>query len=1149
MRRYCLFYNIQFQLIIIFLIIIRILKIQSLLNYKSIYISNNNYLVITPTNLYYYNSNDESKSNVHNFSGQQIINSEEESAMINFGYFRDGTNPVHLLLVKHYIYALYNGEYICDCSNEDLFGYYSEIYAITCTTGYCYYILGFINSDKKLQLFLMQNPKGVCPSTKMFSVEINNVDSSNINCQFMQSSNGEVLTCFYQSSNEIVASSFKTNINEFFPFNTNIENITNLMKTKSNNEAKIIKSTLSQDRKKALVCYTNNDSKCNCLIYDIINNEWSDYDTYLTGCLLEISSLYIEYLEKKNEYIVYCFQSSTRFDLQKFNSTFGKEEDEENGIYELSNSLANCPDYYLYSFIHNSDDIKILTICDNSITNIEAINLKFIPSTIITTILTTLTSFPTRSPSTIPIIPTTYLSFILSSYVANYPSITSTIHNSQNDNNIIQKNSEKSKEEIINNLDKGINDFDIGKVYEIFGDDYNIKISPINSKQYENISTYIDFSNCEKLIRQSNTLSESSVLTVYQIEIDNPNQQSLINHVEYAVFNENKEKLDLSVCENELIEIKYQLNTSMINKTKVKYYADLGIDIFNIKDDFFNDICYSYSEGDSDIILNDRVTDIYQNISVCENNCNYNKINLTDYTVSCICSIKKEVSTEYPPPRLDQIIRDTFEDSNVAVIKCYNLVFSLKNKLKNAGFWIFTILVFLHFPFFIYYFIYNISSIKKYIFVEMNKFNYWCQIINPPKKENMKRKYQRKVINNKSKKNNRITTNSYLINLKDYKTSSTTLNLKKKKYIKINKEISSINNNKNDIIGNLKLKSNQVLLKNAKNNKNIKTNNLSRNKNKNKNMVQPIVFMNYKILNNYKNSDEALHINCINSTQKILTKVNKINKDKKIKLSPKFYSLIQIDANNSSNTKPINSNFILNNYDYETALKYDRRNFLRIIYICILAKENIINILFFKTPLDIQSLRICLFIFTYSCDLAFNTIFFTNENISDKYHYQGNNLFLFSMVNNLLQSVISSVVSIILVNIFQHMIESRDNFEDIFRDEEKKMRKDKNYKVSRKTKLEILDKIRIISSKLKTKIILFIIIEFMIMIFFYYFVTAFCEVYKKTQNAWLYDFFTSFFISFSYEILGAFIIAIFYILSIRYKIKFVYNIALFLYSI
>ena len=94
---------------------------------------------------------------------------------------------------------------------------------------------------------------------------------------------------------------------------------------------------------------------------------------------------------------------------------------------------------------------------------------------------------------------------------------------------------------------------------------------------------------------------------------------------------------------------------------------------------------------------------------------------------------------------------------------------------------------------------------------------------------------------------------------------------------------------------------------------------------------------------------------------------------------------------------------------------------------------------------------------------------------------------------------------IILANVLQHLISSRKSYENAFRIEEKKMRKLKNYKVSKKTKLKIANKIRQISKTLKFKIVIFIIIEFSLMLFFYYFVTAFCEVYKNTQISWLSD--------------------------------------------
>ena len=111
------------------------------------------------------------------------------------------------------------------------------------------------------------------------------------------------------------------------------------------------------------------------------------------------------------------------------------------------------------------------------------------------------------------------------------------------------------------------------------------------------------------------------------------------------------------------------------------------------------------------------------------------------------------------------------------------------------------------------------------------------------------------------------------------------------------------------------------------------------------------------------------------------------------------------------------------------------------------------------------------------------------------------------------------------------------------------MRKNKKYQISKMTKVKILKEIKQILLRLKIKILIFLLLEFSMMIFFYYFVTAFCEVYKKTQISWLYDFCISFLISFATAVFTAWILAIFYILSIKYKIRCIYKIVIFFYNL
>ena len=100
-------------------------------------------------------------------------------------------------------------------------------------------------------------------------------------------------------------------------------------------------------------------------------------------------------------------------------------------------------------------------------------------------------------------------------------------------------------------------------------------------------------------------------------------------------------------------------------------------------------------------------------------------------------------------------------------------------------------------------------------------------------------------------------------------------------------------------------------------------------------------------INNSSETKEDVHNN---TEQKDLEqkdeKVNKI----KLKMMGK-YSLIFINANNEVNLAPYNSNYIINNYDYDEAIIYEDRSYFRIFFILLIAKENVLNMIFFNPPL------------------------------------------------------------------------------------------------------------------------------------------------------------------------------------------------------
>ena len=312
-----------------------------------------------------------------------------------------------------------------------------------------------------------------------------------------------------------------------------------------------------------------------------------------------------------------------------------------------------------------------------------------------------------------------------------------------------------------------------------------------------------------------------------------------------------------------------------------------------------------------------------------------------------------------------------------------------------------------------------------------------------------------------------------------------------------------------------------------------------------------IKIINYNNSNSFSLSNNTLKNLSIKMTRNPKKQLNKkiISNEDNTKF-PGYYNLIRINANNSlRNNYLLNSKYILDNYDYEKSIKYDKRSFCRIFYICILSKENILNTFYFKSPLEIQVLRISIFIFNNSCDFSLNALFYLEQNISDKYHYKGNNLFWFSLLNNIVISFTSTIIGFILVICLNLLTNSKDSIEEIFRNEEEKLFKNENLKLSKNTKQIIHTKIQRIFKLLKIKIVFYIIFQLVLIIFFLYYVTAFCEVYKDTQISWITDSVVSFIISIPIQLTLSFIISLLYKISLRFKIKILYNISIFLYGL
>ena len=691
------------------------------------------------------------------------------------------------------------------------------------------------------------------------------------------------------------------------------------------------------------------------------------------------------------------------------------------------------------------------------------------------------------------------------------------------DSQVIKYEINQTKEELINNFTEILNKIKIGKKYEFIGDDFIVVIRPTNSPYLEN-STHINFTECENILRNASNISSSRILTFLQMEINNLNEKSLVNKVEYQVYDENKTLLNLSLCNNANINIFYLIKNNSLNIESYSNYKDLGIDILNINDSFFNDICYSFSFSKNDIILEDRIKDIYQNYSLCDEGCTYNEINTEYNTISCNCKIKTNITTNESSLYL-QSLENIKLDSNFGIIKCYNLVFSLKGKSNNIGFWIFLILILVQIPFLFIYFYKGIKSINECVFGEMLECGYIKEnnignkniynkneVFFPPPKDT---KYIKR-------KNTKLNENSSVVKL------SQKQKILQVNFIKIedNKEDNSFKKIENN---NIKLEESNKIKKNHSKKRKIK----KKYKLKDKSTIS-----NSLILKDSKNIDSFP----TQGLEKSKTNKEEIN----LKENGNYFNLININLKNHKKDVPKSSKCILNNYCFEEAIKYDLRSVLVIFYIFLLSKQAIFHAFLYRSPYEPFPLRLCLLIFIISSDLALNAIFYLDDKISEKYKY-AKNLFLFTFNNNLTIILLSTLIGFIFMTLFTNLNNSIHKIRSIFKNEEQKLIKDKKYIITEQRKKEIYEEIVKILKFHKIKVIILVIVEIILMLFFWYYVTAFCHVYSKTQSSWLLDSFLSILSRFIIELLLSLGFAKLYRIGVESNIHCIYKIALFFY--
>lgn len=255
-------------------------------------------------------------------------------------------------------------------------------------------------------------------------------------------------------------------------------------------------------------------------------------------------------------------------------------------------------------------------------------------------------------------------------------------------------------------------------------------INSINDARENNLPI-IDFSNCERILKDNGILTESEALLSVNTNFDyliskdlgiisnlnNINGTKSFNEddvvfssqiISYDIFDYSYGHVDTSICKDITVKIP-------VVKEGIKYdsylevYDQYGVDIYNKSSEFFSDVCFTYSKNDSDVTVDQR-RDNYNLTSSCSNDCEYDGIDEHGYSI-CNCNPQVKTTSQY----FSEAIYDNLLDNNIYLLRCFDQAFNKDIILGNKGNIVFIILTIISIIGFSSFYYIRLNSINKHL--------------------------------------------------------------------------------------------------------------------------------------------------------------------------------------------------------------------------------------------------------------------------------------------------------------------------------------------------------------------------------------------------------------------------------------------------
>ena len=644
-----------------------------------------------------------------------------------------------------------------------------------------------------------------------------------------------------------------------------------------------------------------------------------------------------------------------------------------------------------------------------------------------------------------------------------------------------------------------------------------------------NVST-IDLGECEDILRDHYSISKDEPLLIMKVDIEREDQ--ITNQVEYSVYDITGKKLNLSLCNSVEITVSSPIkNSDSLNLTLAADLAESGYDLYNSSDPFYTDVCTPYTtEDNTDIPLEDRKKDYYKNISFCETGCTYKGINLTTNKVSCSCSVKETLSTESTDFSFNDLgakFKSVLSESNLKVIKCYKLVFDWSNLLKNVGSWIIFGITFLEFVLIFVFIGTGLEPITKQINAFLENIPTSPSESSPINSSSLKKGDDKKKntseeiiqINRLSSNSQSNPSNPPRIKRTNLKTSPKIEPSNEVKFnIENNVDFNFDEENDSSVSDSNKMHTSGIQRKNSQ----------SSYFSNNDNIESPAPALNHK-----SKSGKVTQLSLKNSY--VITDDNKISKTLEgIKDDTNIFRYSSNEISSKHALETISSEKLdekaikkytdeeLNEMSYKEACAYDHRCFCKYYYSILKYSQLILFTFVLNTDYNLKILKISMFLFGLAMYIAFNTLFYTDSTMSHNYQNKG----VIDIVYSLPKTIFSSIFCVIITFLLKILSLSQSQMQSIKDEKDALQAKKKSSKFVQCLKIKI--------SIFYTLIIIFLFL-------FWYYIAAFCVVYKNTQIHLLKDTLMSFCLSMIYPFIICFVTACFRIWGLTSRTNCLYS--------